>query len=65
MMMILWNKVSPSLDDIRSGISEGPVRVWYVKSVDILQMFAVCVLIRGSSWLAFDTTIGGDDDTWE
>ena len=56
----VWNKVSsasPYLDDVRSGTSEGPVRVCFVISADLLQILAFDVLIRGSSWLAFDAAI--------
>ena len=52
--MTLWDKVSsasPYLNDIRSGIDEGPVRVWFVKSVSSLQILAVVVFILISSWL--------------
>jgi len=59
-MMTLWNKVSsasPYLDDVRSGISEGPVRVCFVIFADLLQILAFDVLIRGSSWLGFDAAI--------
>jgi hypothetical protein len=34
--MIIWNNVSPVssyVDDVRSSIGEGPVRVWSVQSV--------------------------------
>ena len=45
--MIIWNNVSqasPYFDDVRSGIGEGPVRVWSVQSV-VLQIlaFGVCL----------------------
>ena len=49
--MILWNKVSsapPYLDDVRSDINEGSVRVCSVRSADILEILAFSVLIRGS-----------------
>lgn len=55
--MVLWNKVSmvsPYLDGVRSSIGEGPVRVWCARSVDPLQILAIYVLIRESSWLTFD-----------
>jgi hypothetical protein len=58
--MVLRNKVSsasPYIDDIRSGVSEGPARVWCARSIDPLQVLAFCVLIRGSNWLAIDATI--------
>jgi hypothetical protein len=48
---------SPYLNDVRSGISEGPARVCPVRYVDLLQILADGVLFRGSSWLAFDATI--------
>ena len=59
-MMVLWNKVSPvspSLNDVQSGVGKGPVRVWSVRSVDLLQILAVGMLIKGRSWLAFDAAI--------
>ena len=37
--MVLWNKVSPVslyLDDVRYGIDGRPVRVWPIRSVDLL-----------------------------
>ena len=58
--MTHWNKVSPAfpyLVDVRSGVGEGPVRVWSVRSVVFLQILAFGVLIRGSSWLTFDAAI--------
>jgi hypothetical protein len=53
--MTLWNKVSsasPYLNDVRSGIGEGPRRVWFVKSIGCLQILAVVLILR-SSWLTF------------
>ena len=48
--MVFWNEVSPVspyLDgDFQSSVGEGPVRVWSVRSVDLLQILAVGVLIR-------------------
>jgi hypothetical protein len=58
--MMLWNKVysaSPYLDDVGSDVCEEPVRVCCVRSVGLLQILVFCVLIRGSSWLAFDVAI--------
>jgi hypothetical protein len=54
--MTLWNKVSPAspyLDDVLFGTGEGPVRVGSARSVDYLQIFAVGVFVRRSSWLSF------------
>ena len=53
-MIILWMSlsISPYLDDVRSGVSEGPARVWSVRSV-VLKILAFGVLIGMSSWLAF------------
>ena len=47
----------PYFDDVRFGIGEGPVEVWSIISVVLLQIFAFNVLIRGSSWLVFDVAI--------
>ena len=58
MTMVLWNKVSlvsPYIDDVRSSVGEGPIRVWFVRSAD-LHILAVGVLIR-RSWLAFGEAI--------
>jgi hypothetical protein len=49
--------VPPYLDDVQFGVNEGPMRVWFVRSIDLLQMLAVGVLIRESNWLAFDEAI--------
>jgi hypothetical protein len=54
--MTLWSKVSPAspyLDDVLSGVDEGPVRVGSARSVDYLQIFAVGVFVRRCSWLSF------------
>jgi len=41
----------------RSSINEGPVIIWSIRSVVLLQILAFGVLIRGSNWLAFDVVI--------
>ena len=49
--MAHWNKVSsssPYPDDVRSGVSEGPVRAWFVRSIGSLQILAVGLFIFGS-----------------
>lgn len=45
------------LEDVRSGIDEGPVKVWYVKSIDPLQILEFSILIKGNSWLASHAAI--------
>lgn len=60
MTMILWNNVSLALSylyDVRSNVGEGPIRLWYVKFDLLFHVFAIGVLIRGGTWLAFDTVI--------
>ena len=59
-MLVLWNKVSstfPYLTDVRSDIGKEQVRVWRVRSLDLLQILTFCVLIRGNSWFTFDVAI--------
>lgn len=59
-MMVHWNKVylvSSYLDDVQSGVDEGPVRVLFVKSVDSLQILIIGVFVMGSNWLAFNAAI--------
>jgi hypothetical protein len=43
-MMISWNNVSsacPYINDVRSGIGEGLVRVWLVRFVVLFQILAL------------------------
>lgn len=57
MTIKLWNDVSPAssyLSGVQFGVVEGPVRVCSAIFVVILQILAFGVLIRGSSWFAFD-----------
>ena len=54
--MIIWNNISPAspyFDDVRSGISEGPVIVWSVQSV-VLQIlaFGVCLPDEAVGWFS-------------
>ena len=58
--MVLWNMVflaSPYLNDVRSGVGEGLVRVWFVRSVVFFQILAFGVTIIRSSCLAFHIAI--------
>ena len=59
--MTHWNKVSPAfpyLVDVRSGVGEGPVRVWSVRYVGSLQILvAVHMFIKESSQMVFFTSI--------
>jgi hypothetical protein len=59
--MTRWNKVSPAfpyLAVVRSGVGEGPVRVWSVRSVGSLQILvAVHKFIKESSQMVFFTSI--------
>jgi hypothetical protein len=44
---------SPYLDDVRSNVDEGPVRVGSARSVGSLQIFAGGVSVKRCSWLSF------------
>jgi hypothetical protein len=61
--MTYWNKVSLAslyCVDVRSGVDEGPVSVWSIRSVGSLQILVavvVVVFIEGSSQMAFFTAI--------
>jgi hypothetical protein len=52
--MVLWNSVSPVypyLDDVRSRVDEGPLKVCFVRFVIFFKSWQLV------SWLAFDSMI--------
>ena len=59
-IIVLWNKVSLTssyLNDARSGVSEGPIKIWRVGFIVSFQIFAFDVLVRAINWLAFNAII--------
>jgi hypothetical protein len=59
-IIVLWNKVSLTssyLNGARSGVSEGPIKIWCVRFIVSFQIFAFDVIVRAINWLAFNALV--------